>query len=199
MSLREDSTSKRPSLLVKFAPELVDDPNATAESDLRPVADTFLRQQESISNFGNRTKGEVRLRTGENRRTLMRFDLAGVTGPAQNATVTLWTEGSEEPNAKICRVTNSWDEGTGSILSGATWLTRRGVHPLVGERRRLQLLELRRVPPAQPAHALDRGRREPNARSAGVTNSWDEGTGSLLSGATWLTRRGVHRLVGERR
>ncbi len=126
VSLREDSTSRRPSLLVRFAPELVDDPNATAESDLRPVADTFLRQQEQISNFGNRTKGEVRLRSGDNRHTLMRFDLAGITGPAQNATVTLWTEGSEEPNAKICRVTNSWDEGTGSILSGATWLTRRG-------------------------------------------------------------------------
>ena len=127
VSLREDSTSKRPSLAIKFAPELVDDPNATTNTDFRPVADTFLRQQESISNFGNRTKGEVRLRTGENKRTLMRFNLAGVTGPAQSATLTLWSEGYEEPNAKICRVTSSWDEGNGSLLSGATWLTRRSV------------------------------------------------------------------------
>ncbi len=129
VSLREDSTSKRPSLLVKFAPEIIDDPAETAETDLRPVADTFLRQQESISNFGNRTKGEVRLRSGENKRTLMRFNLAGVTGPAQNATLTLWTEGSEEPNAKVCAVTSAWDEGNGSLLSGATWLTRRSITP----------------------------------------------------------------------
>jgi hypothetical protein len=129
VSLREDSTSKRPSLLVKFAPELIDDPNATTDSDLRPVADGFLRQQEPISNFGNRTKGEVRLRSGENKRTLMRFNLAGVTGPAQSATLTLWSEGSDEPNARICRVTSSWDEGNGSLLSGATWLTRRTITP----------------------------------------------------------------------
>jgi hypothetical protein len=129
VSLREDSTSRRPSLLVKFAPELIDDPNATTDTDFRPVADTFLRQQESISNFGNRTKGEVRLRSGENKRTLMRFNLAGVTGPAQSATLTLWSEGWDEPNAKICRITSSWDEGNGSLLSGATWLTRRSVTP----------------------------------------------------------------------
>lgn len=129
VSLREDSTSKRPSLAVKFAPELVDDPNATTDTDFRPVADTFLRQQEPISNFGNRTKGEVRVRTGESKRTLMRFNLAGVTGPAHSATLTLWTEGADEPNAKICRVTNSWDEGNGSLLSGATWLTRRSITP----------------------------------------------------------------------
>jgi hypothetical protein len=129
VSLREDSTSKRPSLAVKFAPELVDDPDATTDTDFRPVADTFLRQQEAISNFGTRTKGEVRLRSGENKRTLMRFNLAGVTGPAQSATLTLWSEGYDQPYAKICRVTSSWDEGSGSLLSGATWLTRRSLTP----------------------------------------------------------------------
>jgi hypothetical protein len=104
----------------------VDDPNAAATNDLRPVADTFVRQEDAYSNFGTRSKGEVKVRSGDHRRTLMRFDLSGVTGPAQSATLTLWSEGYDEISAKVCRVTSSWDEGNGSYFSGATWVTRRG-------------------------------------------------------------------------
>ena len=65
---------------------------------------------------GTRTEGEVRVRTGESKRTLLRFDVAGLAGStAEKATLTLFTDGSDEINAKICAVTNSWDEGRGGF------------------------------------------------------------------------------------
>ena len=102
----------------------VDPPTA----NLRPVADTYLEQDDSYDNHGRDSRGQVQLRTNAEERTLIRFNLAGQpTTPVERATLTLWTDGSNQINAKLCRVTNAWDEGSGFLLTGASWRLRRGL------------------------------------------------------------------------
>jgi hypothetical protein len=101
----------------------VDPPTA----NLRPSADTYLEQDDPYDNHGRESRGGVQLRSNDEERTLIRFNLAGQpTTPVERATLTLWTDGSNQINAAACRVTSSWDEGSGSFLSGATWRFRRG-------------------------------------------------------------------------
>ena len=98
---------------------------ARPDALLNSVADTFVRQNDPNENFGTRIEGEVRTRTGDSKRTFLRFDVAGLVGStAEKATLTLFTDGSDEINAKICPVTNSWDEGRGGSLN-ATWVNRK--------------------------------------------------------------------------
>jgi hypothetical protein len=102
----------------------VDPPTA----NLRPVADTYVEQDDPYDTHGNDSRGQVQFRTNDEERTLIRFNLAGQpTTPVQRATLTLWTDGSNQINAKLCRVTNSWDEGSSYFLSGASWRFRRGI------------------------------------------------------------------------
>jgi hypothetical protein len=102
----------------------VDPPTA----NLRPVADTYIEQDDPYDNHGRDSRGGVQFRSNDEERTLIRFNLAGQpASPVQQATLTLWTDGSNQINAKVCRVTNAWDEGVGYFLSGATWRFRRGI------------------------------------------------------------------------
>ncbi len=102
----------------------VDPPTAS----LRPVADTHVEQDDPYDNHGRDSRGQVQFRTNDEERTLMRFNLAGQpTSPVERATLTLWTDGSNQITAKACRLTSSWDEGSGYFLSGATWRYRRGL------------------------------------------------------------------------
>jgi hypothetical protein len=98
-------------------------------ASLRPVADTYLEEDDPYDNNGRSSWGQVQLSYwgDDDERTLMRFNLTGQpTTALATATLSLWTDGYDEINAKVCRVTSSWDEGSGYYYSGATWRYRRG-------------------------------------------------------------------------
>lgn len=93
---------------------------------LRTVADTYLEQDAQYDNHGRTSTARVQVSSGHEERALARFNLTGqpASGLA-TATLSLWTSGTNEINAKICRVTSSWDEGLSFPLTGASWRYRR--------------------------------------------------------------------------
>lgn len=100
---------------------------------LSSSADSWIYQGFSYLNGGNSTQLEIRpWNAGYNRRSLVRFDLAGIPAGAKinSAKLRLKEAATFGISRTIAahRLTHSWIEGTGGNYSGVTWTTYDGAH-----------------------------------------------------------------------
>ena len=129
VKIRSNDTADPPRLLLSY---LTPTPGGCSDvTDLAPEADTYVREDSSVRNYGARNRIETNPANngaGSNERQgLLRFSMATIPSGAtvNSATLTLTSTNSRSNHfVEIRRAIQSWTEGTGSdvtCVTGASW------------------------------------------------------------------------------
>jgi hypothetical protein len=83
-----------------------------------PIADTYVDEGDPGVNFGSETSLSVDGNSGSAEEALVRFDVSGIAGPVQSATLRVYVTNSTSDGPEVFPTTNTWDEHL------VTWATK---------------------------------------------------------------------------
>jgi hypothetical protein len=75
-----------------------------------PIADTYVDEGDPGANFGSETSLSVDGNSGSAEEALVRFDVSGIAGPVQSATLRVYVTNSTSDGPEVFPTTNTWDE-----------------------------------------------------------------------------------------
>ena len=101
--------------------ELVGSPASTSTTQtFRPIADARVVESNPGANYGSSGSLATDRDPGAERRSYLKFEVSGLTGPVTGAKLRLYAKGATADGPELWPVASGWDEGS------VTWNTRPG-------------------------------------------------------------------------